>query len=88
MLGRWVTWPGTIRWSLNVGADRLGLVAGQRVLFVRRFRVAAVRCDAFESGPGGAGSPVPEPTTLLLFGSGLAAGAAVLRRRIGRSKAA
>ncbi|MEZ6037701.1 MAG: PEP-CTERM sorting domain-containing protein [Planctomycetota bacterium] len=33
-----------------------------------------------ESGGGGGGQPVPEPSTLLLVGSGLA-GAALLRRR-------
>jgi hypothetical protein len=86
ILGRlgYLSWDNPL--VSNLGAERLGLWLDDASPANAALHLSEV--DAFDSGPGSAGSPVPEPTTLLLFGSGLAAGAAVLRRRMGRGKAA
>lgn len=86
MLGRlgYLAWDNPL--VANVGAERLGLWLDGASSSNAALHLS--EANAFDFGPGSAASPVPEPATLLLFGSGLAAGAAVLRRRMGRGKAA
>ncbi len=60
-------------WSTGTGAG------GGYESFVARFR--GFKDGGSDKVPGDPGSPVPEPTTMLLFGAGLAGLAAVGRRR-------